>query len=79
MGKCKGEYWVVDNAGFTDGPFETKAEAVKRIRDNSNDVDDSFFGYSGNCCVVLIVGTYDNYLIGDKKYVTKRGLPKSCT
>jgi len=78
MGKCKGEYWVVDNAGFTDGPFETKAEAVKRIKENSNNYDINF-SYAGNCCVVLIVGTYDNYLVGDTKYVTKRGLPKSCT
>ena len=74
MGHIKGEIMVIDNSGYVDGPFKTVLEARKRIKKNAK-LD--YFQYKGNCCIVKILGNYDNYCSGDTRYQTKQGLPLS--
>jgi hypothetical protein len=73
MGHTKGEIMVIDNSGFVDGPFDTVLETRRCIKKNIKER----FQYKGNCCIVKILGNYDNYCIGDTRYQTKQGLPLS--
>lgn len=76
MGVVRKEIWVIDNNGYTDGPFDTISEAKKRIKENIKNRD---FQYTGNCAIVKILGTFDDYCIGHERYIDSRGFPISNT